>query len=100
MINKVTGNSEEKQPSRGAFRKMCSENMQQIFFCNFIETTLQHGCSPVNALHIFRTPFPNSTSGRLLLSEITGTSVSNLAQLEQCNTFSESFIITRKSGRK
>ena len=26
---------------------------------NFIiEITLQHGCSPVNLLHIFRTPFP------------------------------------------
>ena len=24
---------------------------------NFIEITLQHGCSPVNLLHIFRTPF-------------------------------------------
>ena len=24
---------------------------------NFIETTLRHGCSPVNLLHIFRTPF-------------------------------------------
>ena len=26
--------------------------------CNFIETTLRHGCSPVNLLHILRTPFP------------------------------------------
>ena len=34
---------------------------------NFIEITLRHGCSPVNLLHIFRTPFPNNTSGRLLL---------------------------------
>ena len=33
--------------------------------CNF---TLQHGCSPVSLLHIFRTPFPKNTSGRLLLS--------------------------------
>ena len=35
--------------------------------CNFIEITLQHGCSPVNLLHIFRTPFLKNTSGRLLL---------------------------------
>ena len=28
---------------------------------------LLHGCSPVNLLHIFRTPFPRNTSGRLLL---------------------------------
>ena len=27
----------------------------------------RHGCSPVNLLHIFRTPFPKSTSGQLLL---------------------------------
>ena len=34
---------------------------------NFIEITLRYGCSPVNLLHIFRTPFPKNTSGRLLL---------------------------------
>ena len=35
--------------------------------CKFIEITLQHECSPVNLLHIFRTPFPKNTSGGLLL---------------------------------
>ena len=30
---------------------------------NFIEIALQHGCSPVNLLHIFRMPFPKNTSG-------------------------------------
>ena len=34
---------------------------------NFIEITPRHGCSPVNLLHIFRTPFPNNISGGLLL---------------------------------
>ena len=34
---------------------------------NFIESTLRHGCSPVNLLHIFRTPFPKNTPGRLFL---------------------------------
>ena len=34
---------------------------------NFIEITLQYGCSPVNLLHIFRTPFLKNTSGGLLL---------------------------------
>ena len=29
---------------------------------NFIEITLRHGCSPVNLLHIFRTPFAKKTS--------------------------------------
>ena len=27
------------------------------FLCNFIEIALRHGCSPVNLLHIFKTPF-------------------------------------------
>ena len=29
---------------------------------NFIEIALWHGRSPVNLLHIFRTPFPRDTS--------------------------------------
>ena len=42
-----------------------------------IELTFQHGCSPVNLLHIFRTPFIKNTSGRLQL-EIFG----NISKLE------------------
>ena len=38
-----------------------------ILLCNFIEIALQHGCSPVNLLHIFRKPFPRNTTGWLLL---------------------------------
>ena len=34
---------------------------------NFTEITLRHGCSPVNLLHIFRTPCTKKTSGWLLL---------------------------------
>ena len=34
---------------------------------HFIQIALWHGCSPVNLLHIFRTPFPKNTSGGLLL---------------------------------
>ena len=34
---------------------------------NFIEIALRHGCSPVNLLHIFKTTFPQNTSGKLLL---------------------------------
>ena len=33
----------------------------------FIEIKLRHGCSPVNLLHIFRTPFSKNTSGWLFL---------------------------------
>ena len=35
--------------------------------CKFIEITFRHGCSPLNLLHIFRTPFPRNTSWWLLL---------------------------------
>ena len=34
---------------------------------SIIEIALQHGCCPVNLLHIFRTPFPENISGWLLL---------------------------------
>ena len=37
---------------------------------NFIEIALQHGCSPVNLLHISRTPFPRNTSEWLLLKAL------------------------------
>ena len=56
----------QKQSPRGVPRKRCSKNMQQMQ-SNFIEITLRHGCSPVNLLHIFRTPFIKVTSGWLLL---------------------------------
>ena len=29
--------------------------------CNFIETALRRGCSPLNLLRIFRTRFPKNT---------------------------------------
>ena len=35
--------------------------------CKFIEITLRHGFSPVNLLHIFRTPFHKNTFRWLLL---------------------------------
>ena len=73
-----------KQPSRGVLRKMCSENMQQIYRrtpmskcdfnkaikamqSSFIETSLRLGRSPVNLLQISRTSFPEKNSGGLLL---------------------------------
>ena len=41
-------------------------NVVSMLQSNFIEITLRHGCSPVNLLHIFTTPFPKNTSGGLL----------------------------------
>ena len=46
----------------------CQSVISIKLLCNFIEITLRHGCSPVNLLHIFRTPFPRNTSGGLLIS--------------------------------
>ena len=55
--------------------KRYSENMHQIYRrtstksqTKFIEIGFKHGCSPVNLLHIFRTPFLRNNSGWLLLS--------------------------------
>ena len=45
----------------------CRSAISIKLLCNFIEITLRHGCSPVNLLHIFRTPFPKNTSGGLLV---------------------------------
>ena len=45
-------------------RSAISINVQS----NVFEIVLQHGCSPVNLLYIFRTPFLKNTSGWLLLN--------------------------------
>ena len=39
--------------------------------CNLTETTFRHGCSPVNLLRIFSTPFLKNASGGLLLKMAT-----------------------------
>ena len=59
ICSKVTGD----HPCRSAI----SIKLQS----NFIEIALWHGCSPVNLMHIFRTPFPNNTSGRLPLKDLS-----------------------------
>ena len=35
----------------------CRSAISIKLLCNFIEITIQHGCSPANLLHIFRKPF-------------------------------------------
>ena len=56
----------QMQPARGVLKKICSKiTVEHLcrsailikLFYNFIEIALRHGCSPVNLLHIFRTPF-------------------------------------------
>ena len=48
----------------------CRSAISIKFFCYFIVITPRHASSPVNSLHIFRTPFLKDTSVRLFL-EIT-----------------------------
>ena len=48
------------------FNKVACVASQKLFR-NFVEIALRHGCSPVNLLHILRTPFIKNTSGGLLL---------------------------------
>ena len=55
ICRKFTG----KHPCRGV--------ISAKLLSNFIEITLLHGCSPVNLLHIFRTAFPENTSGEIFL---------------------------------
>ena len=50
-----------------SFRSSPSEVFLRKAQSNFIVIALRHGCSPVNLLHILRTPFPKSTSEGLLL---------------------------------
>ena len=47
-------------------------------FKRVIEITLRHGSSLVNLLHIFRTLFPKSIFGELLLTNVTNISENGL----------------------
>ena len=47
----------------------CRSEISVKLQSNFIEIAPWHRCYPVNLLHIFRTPFPKNTSGRLLLKD-------------------------------
>ena len=38
----------------------CQSSISIKFQSNFIEIALPHGCSPVNLLHILRTPLPKN----------------------------------------
>ena len=56
----------QKKSPRGVLRKRCSENMQQIYKRAPMPKSDFNKSSPVNLLHIFRTPFPKNASGLLL----------------------------------
>ena len=62
IVQKICSKFTEEHPCRS----VTSIKLQS----NFIEIALRHGCSPVNLLHIFRTPFSRNTSGWLLLKSI------------------------------
>ena len=70
----------QKQLCRGILSESCSESMHQIYRrtlmpkCDFSKVakelywiTPRYGCSPLNLLHTFRTPFTKNTSGWFLL---------------------------------
>ena len=46
----------------------CRSEVSIKSLCNLIEIAFRHGCSTINLLHIFRTPFPKNTSCRLPLT--------------------------------
>ena len=50
------------------YSKFTREHLCRSVICSFIEIIVRYRYSPVNLLHIFRTPFPKITSGRLLLN--------------------------------
>ena len=80
VIKPIKSNVSRKSPPvvflRKDVLKICSKFTGQHSYqsvisiklpCNFIEIALRHGCSPVNLLHVFRTPFYKNTNGGLLL---------------------------------
>ena len=96
LLKIIATRKNHKQPPRGVLRKRCSESIQQIYRrapmlkCNFnkvarnvIEILLRYGCSFVNLLIIFRTPFPKNTSGGLLLKNYKSKIISNNHAMSQ-----------------
>ena len=59
-----------EQPSRGVLKKGFLEICSKFTGEQPCQIALRYGCSPVNLVHIFRTPFPKNTSGWLLLIHV------------------------------
>ena len=70
---------------------LAQENTHAQVKGNFIEIALRYDWSPVNLLHIFRTPFPKNTSGLLLLFSLKNAFLMNL--LFQLLHFPIAFIV-------
>ena len=64
----------------------CRSVISMKLLFSFIEVALRHGCSPVNLLDIFRTPFTKNNSGRLFLNIFSNGK--NLTCLKGTNIFS------------
>ena len=75
----------------------CRSTISIKLLCNFIEIALRHGCSPVNLLNIFRTPFLKNTSGWLLfklLFSFPSFPVAFLTKPYNCKHSSSIFVIS------
>ena len=77
----------------------CWSVISMKLLCNLIEITLRHGCSPVDLLHIFRTPFPRNTSGWLLLNFHNQTICSNQCIQKSIANFLCSFLYSKYDTR-
>ena len=66
IYSKFTGEHPCRSPI--SVKNTCQSAILKLHFD--IEIALRRRCSPINLLHIFRTPFPKNTSGRLLLMAI------------------------------
>ena len=84
----VLGKGILKMCSKSAGEHRCRSVISIMLQSNFIEIILRHGCSPVNLLYIFRTPFPKNTSGRLHLnqnvSQNSGLVMKNIVVTKAC----------------
>ena len=65
-----------------------------------IEIAVRHECSPINLLHIFRTPFPKNTSGWLLLNSKFSTKIYQTFYLPHLLGFHHSFFPKKQKQMK
>ena len=62
-VSKISSKFTGEQP--------CQSVISIKLLCSFILITLCHGCSTLDLLQIFRTPFPKNTSGGMFLYPAT-----------------------------